>query len=95
MLPSQFRLYQNYPNPFNPTSTIRYESPEAANVTLVVFHIFGREVVRLVSQEMQPGYHNAVSAAKDHAGRSMPTRIYRARLVTQEYSQGINMLLLK
>ena len=94
-LPTVFALHQNYPNPFNPTSTIQYDLPEAANVTLVVYDILGHEVIRLVSQEMQPGYHVAVWDAKDHAGRAMPTGIYLARVVTPAYTKSIKMLLLK
>ncbi len=95
LVPKEFALHQNYPNPFNPTSTIQYDLPEAANVTLVVYDILGREVIRLVSQEMQPGYHVAVWDAKDHAGRAMPTGIYLARVVTPAYTKSIKMLLLK
>lgn len=94
-LPGIFDIHQNYPNPFNPTSTIQYDLPEAANVTLVVYDILGREVVRLVDQQMQPGYHRAVWDAKDYAGRSMPTGIYIARILTLEYTKSIKMLLLK
>lgn len=94
-LPYDFALHQNYPNPFNPTSTIQYDLPEVANVGLVVYDILGREVITLINQQMQPGYHRAVWDARDHAGRTMPTGIYIARLVTPEYSKSIKMLLLK
>ena len=94
-LPNEFALRQNYPNPFNPTSTIQYDLPKAANVSLVVYDILGRETVKLVDQEMQPGYNNAVWDARDHAGRAMPSGIYIARLVTQEYTKVIKMVLLK
>ncbi len=95
VIPEDYALHQNYPNPFNPTSTIRYDLPESANVTLVIYDILGREVIRLVNQEMQPGYHRAVWEAKDHTGRVMPTGIYIARLTAPEYSKSIKMLLLK
>ncbi len=94
-LPDQFALHQNYPNPFNPTSTIQYDLPEAANVTLIVYDIIGREVIRLVDQQMRPGYHRIVWNARDNAGRAIPTGIYITRLVTPEYSKSIKMLLLK
>lgn len=95
IVPYQFALHQNYPNPFNPSSIVRYDLPEAANVTLVVYDILGSEVVRLVDQEMQPGYHQAVWDARDRAGRAMPTGIYIARLITPAYTKSIKMLLLK
>ena len=94
-IPHTFALHQNYPNPFNPTSTIQYDLPAAVNVTLVVYDILGREVVRLVDQEMQPGYHVAVWNGKGADGRTLPTGIYIARLVAPGYSKSIKMLLLK
>ncbi len=93
--PEQHLLHQNYPNPFNPTSTIQYDLPKAANVTLIIHDILGREVVRLVDQHMQAGSHQAIWDAKDHAGRAMSTGIYIARLSTLEYSKSIKMVLLK
>lgn len=94
-IPQQFALHANYPNPFNPTSTIQYDIPEAANVTLVIYDILGREVIRLVDRQIQPGYHRAVWDAKDHVGGAMPTGIYFARLLTPDYTKSIKMLLLR
>ncbi|MBI3363920.1 MAG: hypothetical protein HY033_03325, partial [Ignavibacteriae bacterium] len=36
VLPDHYTLYQNYPNPFNPTTSIDFDLPEAANVTLKI-----------------------------------------------------------
>ena len=94
-IPVEYALHQNYPNPFNPTSTIQYDLPEVTTVTLVVYDILGRVVIKLVDQEMQPGYHRAIWDARDHTGRAMPTGIYIARLTTPGYTKSIKMLLLK
>ena len=44
LTPDKYMLYQNYPNPFNPVTTIRYELPGPAHVTLTVYDALGREV---------------------------------------------------
>ena len=43
-LPTEFALHPAYPNPFNPSTTLRFDLPEAAQVYLVVYDLLGREV---------------------------------------------------
>lgn len=50
--PEQFSLYQNYPNPFNPVTTIEFNLPEDALVTLTVYNILGQEVAVLLNNEV-------------------------------------------
>ena len=54
-IPENYVLYQNYPNPFNSTTTIKYELPEAAFVSLIIYDVLGREVKRLVNEEKPAG----------------------------------------
>ena len=75
--PSSFRLLQNYPNPFNPGTVIRYELPAAQHVTLVVYDLLGREVVRLVDQEQDRGAH-----AIEFSGDGLAAGLYLYRIQT-------------
>ena len=59
-VPEQFALYQNYPNPFNPVTTINYDLPQQTQVNLLIYDILGREVVRLVSEEIPAGYQSVI-----------------------------------
>lgn len=42
--PGTFALHGNYPNPFNPSTTIRFDLPEAATVRVEVYDLSGRQV---------------------------------------------------
>ncbi|MFC1547269.1 T9SS type A sorting domain-containing protein [Candidatus Neomarinimicrobiota bacterium] len=87
---SGFRMYLPYPNPFNPSTTIRYELPRAAQVTLTITDLLGREVTTLVEGYTQSGIHEAVWDAG-----SYPSGIYLARLMSPGYTKTIKMVLLK
>jgi hypothetical protein len=57
-LPEKYQLHQNFPNPFNPTTTIQVDLVQPQQVSLIVYNIMGREVLRLADGEMMhAGYH--------------------------------------
>ena len=56
-IPDVFALHQNYPNPFNPVTTIRYDVPEQAHVTMEIYNILGQKVAMVVDGIHQPGFH--------------------------------------
>ena len=88
--PQQYRLYPNFPNPFNPTTLLRYDLPQASEVSLIVYNLLGQNVTTLTEGYVQPGHHEAVWDASTY-----PSGIYIARLVTSGYCDAIKMLLLK
>lgn len=94
-LPLGYALHQNYPNPFNPSTTLQFDLPAATDIRIVVYDLLGREVVRLVDQRLEAGYHQLVWNGRDAWGRVVPTGIYITRLITSEYTKSIKMLLLR
>ncbi|MCG3157121.1 MAG: hypothetical protein DKINENOH_03752 [bacterium] len=96
LVPEQFELLQNFPNPFNPETSIRYNLPEAAVVSLVIYDQLGRKVRTLVNQAAQPaGYHSAVWDGRDEAGRAVATGIYLYKVTAGQHRQVRKMVLQK
>jgi DNA-binding beta-propeller fold protein YncE len=85
-----FRLDQNYPNPFNPSTTIRFYVPATGTVSLAVFDMLGREVVRLVDGVMQAGTHSV-----QLNGSGLSSGIYFYRLTGATASEVRKMILMK
>ncbi|MFC1481241.1 T9SS type A sorting domain-containing protein [Candidatus Neomarinimicrobiota bacterium] len=94
-LPTQFSLRQNYPNPFNPSTTIEYQLPKEANVTLTIYDMLGREVARLGDELQSAGIRQVVWYGRSGNGRQVASGIYFARLVADDYSSTIKLVLLK
>ncbi|UCD39038.1 MAG: choice-of-anchor D domain-containing protein [Fidelibacterota bacterium] len=94
-IPEAFALRQNYPNPFNPSTTIRFDVPEATHLSLVVYDILGREVAQLKNAYVEPGYHSIVWDGKTTQGREVPTGVYILRLVSPAFTRHIKMVLMK
>ncbi|MGA2623571.1 MAG: T9SS type A sorting domain-containing protein [Bacteroidota bacterium] len=74
-MPHRFALAQSYPNPFNPATTIHYELPREAFVTLKIYDILGKEVATLVNTQQPAGYYNAIWNAEN-----LPSAVYFYRL---------------
>lgn len=89
-LPTMFALHGNYPNPFNPSTTIRYELPQATNVRLEVFDVLGRRVATVVDTHQPAGVHEALFAAGD-----LGSGIYLCRMKTGNFTATRRMMLVK
>jgi N-acetylneuraminic acid mutarotase len=79
--PEWFTLYQNYPNPFNPTTTIRFELPKSAFISLKIFDLLGREIITLVNEKRPAGEY-----AVEWNGKGLPSGIYLYRLKADDPS---------
>jgi lysophospholipase L1-like esterase len=89
-LPNTSLLLQNYPNPFNPSTTINFNVPVKAFVTLRLFDLLGREVGTLVSDELLPGVY-----LKQWNASGLPSGTYMARLQAGECVATTKLVLLK
>ncbi|MEQ8883949.1 MAG: T9SS type A sorting domain-containing protein [Balneola sp.] len=86
-----FRLNQNYPNPFNPSTTISFNLPNAADVTLSVYNVLGQRVATLLnSRKYTSGSHTLSFDASNLA-----SGIYIYRIQAGSYTSQKRMTLIK
>lgn len=71
----EFRLHGAYPNPFNPTTTFRFDVPEAGRATMIVYDVLGRTVRQIELGRLQPGSHERVLDATSLASGAYYGRI--------------------
>jgi hypothetical protein len=89
-LPSSFGLSQNYPNPFNPGTTIAYQIPTAAHVSLTVTDVIGRIVATLVDEEQEAGKKSVFFDAS-----GLTSGLYFYRLQAGSFVETRKLLLVK
>ena len=90
VFPEDHRLRQNYPNPFNPTTTISYALPQAADVTLTIVDLLGRQIKEVASGTQLAGTYEVTF---DAAG--LPSGVYFYRLQAGDYVETKRMVLLQ
>ena len=95
VIPETIALHQNYPNPFNPITSLRYDLPEQAQVTLTVYDMLGRVVTQLVNTVQDAGYRSVQWNATDMHGKPVSAGVYLYQIQTGEFIQTRKMVLLK
>jgi hypothetical protein len=73
-IPVNFALHQNFPNPFNPSTTIKFEIPQAVKVNISVFNSIGQKVATIIDRNLEAGRYTETF---DASGLPSGTFIYR------------------
>jgi hypothetical protein len=94
-VPEEFALHQNYPNPFNPITTINYDLPQQTHVNIMIYDILGREVVKLISEEIPAGYQSVIWNTRNNFGQPVSAGIYFYQIQTKDFVKTNKMVLLK
>lgn len=88
--PSSFALEQNFPNPFNPKTTIRFQIPDNAYVTLKIYDMLGNDIATLVNDKLEANvYEVQWDASRNSSG------VYFYKLTAGNFVETKKMILVK
>ena len=89
-LPGALTLGAPFPNPAQARVSLPFGLPERGSVRLAVYDVLGREVVRVVDEEIEAGWHRA-----ELDGAMLPSGVYVVRLVAEGASRTRRVTLVK
>ena len=89
-LPSELLVGKAFPNPFNPSTTIAFQLPGDADVSIDVYSIQGTNVATLADQSYEGGYHSVAWDAS-----TFPSGLYFVKIVSGSYISTQKIMLLK
>ncbi len=95
VLPQTMLLEQNYPNPFNPSTFIRFQLPESADVQLTIYNVLGQAVRTLLNGTVNAGQHQIEWNGLDNRGQAVGGGIYFYQLSSGDTQQTRKMLLVR
>ncbi|RMF55130.1 MAG: T9SS C-terminal target domain-containing protein, partial [Calditrichaeota bacterium] len=73
----KFRLFQNFPNPFNGSTRISFYLPQRLPITLIIFDLTGKEVMRLINNQVYaPGEHSIKWDGRTNNGKEVSSGLY-------------------
>ena len=84
-----------YPNPFNPTATISFCLPKSDKVTITIYDLMGREVVRLIDGFRDAGQYEIIWDGRDSKGQQISTGLYIIKLSTFQGVKIMEMLMMR
>ncbi|MFQ5599318.1 MAG: NF038122 family metalloprotease [Candidatus Krumholzibacteriia bacterium] len=96
VIPKAYALHPNVPNPFNPRTTIHYDLPEPAIVTLRIYDVSG-QLVRVLEGSVlrDAGVFRAVWDGRDDAGQNVSSGLYFYELQAGKFSRVRKMVLIQ
>ena len=95
VIPLKYTLHQNYPNPFNPITTLRYDLPEDALVSITIYDMVGRVVKTMVNSQQNAGFKSVRWNASNDKGSPVSAGLYLYTIQAGEFRQTKKMILLK
>ncbi|MFQ5627148.1 MAG: T9SS type A sorting domain-containing protein, partial [bacterium] len=89
-IPKMYALDQNYPNPFNPSTLIKFALPKDSEVSLKLYDLLGREVMRLANGNFKAGRHSIKFEPK-----KLSSGVYMYELRVGKFKQSRRLIFIK
>lgn len=83
-----FKLEQNYPNPFSTKTTITFEIPKAACVSLKIYNVLGKELMELAGKKYAAGKHSV-----EFEAGNLPKGTYFYKMEVEDFSVSQKMVI--
>ncbi len=75
--PDKLHLDQNYPNPFNNTTVIGFDLPKSTAVSMIIYDLLGKEVIKLIkNKKYERGYNTITWNGLDKHNNQITAGIY-------------------
>jgi len=94
-IPTVTKLINNYPNPFNPKTNIQFGLMETSNVKVDIYNVRGQKIRTLLNQQFDAGYHTISWNGQDDQEKTVASGFYYCRMVTNNGTSFIKMMMLK
>ena len=94
-VPATFALSQNYPNPFNPVTTMNFDLPVKARVTITIYNVLGQRIRTLVDQDLAAGRYTEEWNGSGDDGTKVASGIYFYKIEAGSFVATKKMMLLK
>jgi ASPIC/UnbV protein/VCBS repeat protein/flagellar hook capping protein FlgD len=92
---AKLQLHPCHPNPFNPRTTVSFDLPAAAQVSVEIHDARGRRVRSLFSGYKGAGNHQITWQGQSDNGRSLSSGVYFVTLLTEEHRMTQRVVLTK
>jgi aryl-phospho-beta-D-glucosidase BglC (GH1 family) len=92
--PGEFNL-QNYPNPLNPETNISVTLPIATKLSLIIFDILGREIIKIDEDYRMPGVDRFIWNGYDSDQKLVSSGVYLVVLKTEQAVQIKKIMLIR
>jgi hypothetical protein len=94
-MPKSFRLLGNYPNPFNPETTVDFEMPVPATMSLRIYNLQGQQIKNLFEGKIDGGRHQMIWDGTNDLGARVPSGIFFYVLKTGMISVSRKMVMVE